>query len=263
MAIMEVFSLDAVRVNLAYLDQLKKLFVDRLHLNFNVGKKAVNWHDVEEKNIPMIARSFLKLCRHNYLIPHLFNIEALQMYIEQTLPAITNGEQEFYDKNMLIQAYNDDSNPDSPIGGPLVNETTGEQMEPALHFHEFIFLLGLIAKKSITSTDGLISSQLEEFYVNKLAFKPIKQSKESDLTYDQVLNRVAAGDDEYGSYGDSGDEDEWGESSGSEEGAAAGFSGAKPARRKRTDTYEKAVQELIEQKNQEEMAINIDWDQLT
>lgn len=30
-AIKEVFSLKAVRINLQYLDQLKRLFVDRLH----------------------------------------------------------------------------------------------------------------------------------------------------------------------------------------------------------------------------------------
>jgi len=64
----------------------------------NVGKKTVSWRDIEDRNIPMIARSFLKLCRYNYLIPLLFNIEALQNFIEQTLPPITNGEYEFYDK---------------------------------------------------------------------------------------------------------------------------------------------------------------------
>jgi hypothetical protein len=38
---------------------------------------------------------------------------------------------------------------------PLVNEK-GEAMEPALHFHEFLFLLGLIAKNCITSKDDSI-----------------------------------------------------------------------------------------------------------
>ena len=76
-AIVEIFSLDAVKVNLAYLDQLKRLFTDFIHVNLNVGKKTVSWRDIEDRNIPMIARSFLKLCRYNYLIPLLFNIEAL------------------------------------------------------------------------------------------------------------------------------------------------------------------------------------------
>ena len=82
MAIVEIFSLDAVKVNLAYLDQLKRLFTDYVHMNLNVGKKTVNWKEIEEKNIPMIARSFLKLCRYNCLIPHLFNIESLHYFTE-------------------------------------------------------------------------------------------------------------------------------------------------------------------------------------
>lgn len=121
-AILEVFSLEAVQINLNYLDQLKNLYVDSLHQNFNNGKKEVNWSDVEEKNIQLIARSFLKLCCHKHLIPNLFDIDDLQRCLEQTLPAITNGEHFFYNNNLLIQAYNDDKNPDSPIGGPLMNE---------------------------------------------------------------------------------------------------------------------------------------------
>lgn len=80
-AIGEIFSLEAVKVNLAYLEQLKRLFTDFIHVNLNVGKKNVNWRDIEERNITMIARSFLKLCRYNYLIPHLFNIEALHSFL--------------------------------------------------------------------------------------------------------------------------------------------------------------------------------------
>lgn len=65
----------------------------------------------------------------------------------------------------------------------------------------------------------------------------------SDLTYDMILNKIASGEDEYGSYGDSEDQDEWGESSG-EEGASPT---AKPQRRpRRNETYEKAIFELIE-----------------
>lgn len=76
-AIAEIFSLDAIKVYLAYLDQLKRLFTDFVHVNLNVGKKTVSWKDIEERNSAMIARSFLKLCRYTYLIPHLLNIESL------------------------------------------------------------------------------------------------------------------------------------------------------------------------------------------
>lgn len=90
---------------LNYLEPLRKLFVSQLHENINNPKKVIDWEKCKEENTPMIARSFLKLCRHKHLIPHLFNIEQLQDYIQQTLPAITNGEQEFYDKNVLITAW--------------------------------------------------------------------------------------------------------------------------------------------------------------
>ena len=89
LAVVEIYSLDAVKVNLAYLNQLKELFTEFIHVNLNVGKKTVNWKDIEEKNITMIARSFLKLCRYNHLIPQLFNIEKLAEFVEATLPPIT------------------------------------------------------------------------------------------------------------------------------------------------------------------------------
>lgn len=110
-----------------------------------MGKKTVNWKDIEEKNITMIARSFLKLCRYNDLIPQLFNIEKLAEFVEATLPPITQGEIDYYDNKKLNQEYNDDKNYQTTMVEPMINEK-GEVMEPALHFHEFLFLLGLIAK---------------------------------------------------------------------------------------------------------------------
>ena len=65
-------------------------------------------------------------------------------------------------------------------------------MEPELHFHEFIFLLGLIAKKCITTSND-IQSQLKDFYIQKLHFKSV--SKDIDLTYEQVLRKVYNGED--------------------------------------------------------------------
>jgi len=66
---------------LAFLDQIKKLFVEYLHLNLNGGKNKVGWKDVEDKNIAMVARSFLKMSRYLYLIPHMIDIDTLQTYI--------------------------------------------------------------------------------------------------------------------------------------------------------------------------------------
>jgi hypothetical protein len=73
----DIFSLEAVKVNIGYLDQLKKLFTHWIHQN-QMGKITVNWKDVEDKNLTMIARSFMQLCRYNSLTPHLFNPELLE-----------------------------------------------------------------------------------------------------------------------------------------------------------------------------------------
>ena len=211
-AIVEIFSLEAVKVNLAYLEQLKRLFTDYIHLNLNVGKKTVSWRDIEERNITMIARSFLKLCRYNYLIPHLFNIEALHNFVEQTLPPTTSGEYEFYEKKKLCEAYNEDKNYQTTMVEPMEDER-GEPMEPELHFHEFLFLLGLIAKNSITSKDESIQTKLQDFYLQKLNFKKVPNARDCDLSYEEVLNKLyneEANDEKYDRIdGESQEDEEW------------------------------------------------------
>lgn len=140
----ENFSGDTVRVLQIFLEPLKKLFVDFVHQNLNTGKRSVGWKDVEEKNLVMIARSFLKLCRYYYLIPHLLNIEQLQEFMEQTLPPVTNGELEFYSKKTLIKAFDEDKNYQTTRVDPM-KDRSGEECEPGLHFNEFMFILGVIA----------------------------------------------------------------------------------------------------------------------
>lgn len=180
-AVSEIYSLDAVKVNMAYLDQLKRLFERFIHVNLNVGKKTVSWNDIEEKNTTMIARSFLKLCRYNHLIPSIMNVEGLHKFIEQTLPPITNGEYDFYEKEMLQEAYEKDANYQTTMVEPMMNEK-GEPMEPALHFHEFVFLMGLIAKNCVGSETDSIQTKLQEFYVNTLKFEKVKI-----YTYDEII----------------------------------------------------------------------------
>ena len=107
--------------------------------------------------------------------------------MKQTLPPITNGEHEFYEKDILLDAYNEDKNYQTTMVEPMVSDK-GEAMEPALHFHEFLFLLGLIAKNRIISSDDTIQSKLVDFYVQKLNFKKAHAIK--DLTYEEVLARV-------------------------------------------------------------------------
>ena len=59
------------------------------------------------------------MCRYNYLIPTLLNIEKLQKFMEQTLPPISNGEQDFYTKELLRKAYDDDKNYQTTMVEPL------------------------------------------------------------------------------------------------------------------------------------------------
>ena len=64
---------------------------------------------------------------------------------------------------------------------PMVNEK-GEQMEPALHFHEFVFLMGLIAKNCIGNENDVIQHKLQEFYVKTLKFDKVKI-----FTYEEIV----------------------------------------------------------------------------
>lgn len=102
----------------------------------------------------MVARAFLMLCRYKHLIPNLFNAEALHDFLEQTLPPISAGEIEFFEQKKIIAEYDDESY-QMKLVEPLQNEK-GEDIEPALHFHEFLFLLGLIAKNSMKTAKNNI-----------------------------------------------------------------------------------------------------------
>mgnify|MGYP006889567763 CR=1 FL=1 len=45
-----------------------------------------------------------------------------------------------------------------------MRDSKGEEIEPCLAFHEFLFMLGLIAKRCINSSKNT-QEQLDEFYV--------------------------------------------------------------------------------------------------
>ena len=72
-----ILSEEAILIYINYLDQLKQLFLNFLHTNYNAGQRKQHWREVEEKHETMITRCFLKLCRHKFLIPHMFNVESL------------------------------------------------------------------------------------------------------------------------------------------------------------------------------------------
>jgi len=47
---LDVLSKEAIEVYLNYYDQLKHLFTQYMHMNFNAKKKVVGWRDIEDKN---------------------------------------------------------------------------------------------------------------------------------------------------------------------------------------------------------------------
>jgi len=64
---------------------------------------------------------------------------------------------------LLRKAYDEDKNYQTTMVEPLF-DNSGEMCEPALHFHEFIFLMGLIAHNAIDSSDS-IAGKLQDFYI--------------------------------------------------------------------------------------------------
>jgi len=166
------------------------------------------------------------------------------------LPPITNGELEFYDKKKLRKAYDEDQHYQTTRVEPLVNNH-GEPCEPALHFHEFLFLLGLIAYYGIT-TSTKMDQKLQDFYIQKLNFrKPTEQQYNRELTYDEILYRTSEGiGDDFDLSDQSADNEYWTESDESEEEPA-------PAKKKAAGTAEteedaKAIEQID----------NMTWDRI-
>jgi hypothetical protein len=106
----------------------------------------------------MPVSAFLKLCRCKHLIPHLFNLEDLRKLITEVYTPMTVAEHTWIEEKKMIEfIYNKDVNPqDSRI------EKYDD--EPKLFFHEFIFLLAIIASTSKTS-DSLPAAKIENFFI--------------------------------------------------------------------------------------------------
>ena len=65
-------------------------------------------------------------------------------------------------------------------------------MEPALHFHEFVFLMGLIAKNCIGSETDSIQTKLQEFYTKTLKFDHVKiYSYDEIVAINELSNKIS------------------------------------------------------------------------
>lgn len=157
-----ILSEEAIIVYLNYLEQLKGLYTQFIHQNFNEGKRVMKWKDVADKNLPMITRCFVKMARVKELIPHMFNIEDMQSYLKATIPPISGEEYQFFENNEVIRFYEQD------MAAPVVS-CEPRQGEPGLLFHEFIFLLSRIAIANV-NTSGSVSGKLNDFFAEKLGF---------------------------------------------------------------------------------------------
>lgn len=148
-----------------------------------------NWKAVERENLTMPVSAFLKLCRCKHLIPHLLNLEDLKVYITEVYTPMTVAEYTWTEENkMLVEIYNKDVNPhDSRI--------EEHDDEPRLFFHEFIFLLAIIASKKNTS-DSLPAAKIENFFVQNLEFMRV----DDDLKYIPTFDEIIEDDDEASDY---------------------------------------------------------------
>ncbi len=84
----------------------------------------------------------------------------------------------------LIQLYQNDNNPDS--------HCEPEKDEPGLLFHEFIFLIALIAvesKEDISGGEGY-HRQIENFFTLKLEFKEVDRENREYKTFDYYLEQA-------------------------------------------------------------------------
>jgi len=142
---------------------LKQIFTNFVHPNFNAGKRIMSWRDIEEKGMILICRSFLKLARVKFLIPHMLNVEFLEELIKATIPPMTAEEYAFFEENHeIIRTYESDKNYQTTQCEP-------KDGEPGLLFHEFIFVLGRIACNCVNTSDN-IAGKLQDFFVEKLGF---------------------------------------------------------------------------------------------
>lgn len=83
------------------------------------------------------------------------------------------------ERKMLVEIYNKDVNPhDSRI--------EKHEHEPKLFFHEFIFLLAVIASKKNTS-DSIPALKIENFFIQNLEFHRVDDDQKYIPTFDEMI----------------------------------------------------------------------------
>lgn len=133
-------------------------------------------------NTQMKVSAFLKMCKKKELMPHALNIESLEQLIKQCITPMTNEEYEWLVENkMLYKIYREDNNPDS--------YNKPDPSEPGLLFHEFIFLMALIAL-NMESLSADPAEQIEKFFEIKLKFDKVPNDDRRYKTFDYYLEKA-------------------------------------------------------------------------
>jgi hypothetical protein len=130
----------------------------------------------------------------------MFNIESLNEMIIQTIPPITTAETDYFNTHQyLLKTYNNDTAAGQTIIVPLEKGEEGadgkakvECEEPGLLFHEFVFLLGLIAVRyqHIENKDPPTEVLIEAFFKERLDFKEVPEDMKNIMKFDVLLKRA-------------------------------------------------------------------------
>lgn len=169
-----VMSEEAVVFYIAYLDRLRSLYVKIHHMNQtdNPNKRGIAWREISEYNHGVLAGSFLNFCKDYSMIPHMFNVEALQEILLSIIPPLHKEEYEYFNQTKLIKQYESEKK-------YISSSYEFIDGEPQLLFHEFIFAIGKIALTTVTVSDAeSLTDKLRILFVERFNFHEIDDPAE-------------------------------------------------------------------------------------
>jgi hypothetical protein len=172
-----VLSEEAILFYIAYLDKLKVLYTTIHHLNKMENKRGTTWKEISDKNLGILAGSFLNFCKDYFLIPHMFNVESLEGILLSIIPPLNREEYDYFSQHGLVSQYEGDKKKISS-NYEFING------EPEMLFHEFMFAIGKIAHTMVVASEAeTLEDRLRVFFVEKLRFQPIDDPRDYALRY--------------------------------------------------------------------------------
>lgn len=141
----DVLSQEVIEVYLAYDDQLKQMFINFHHENYNLAKRNVNWKEIEDKRLGLSCKSVLVICKQRNIIPNYINVETLNDFLGATIPPLTGDEYEYFNQFQVVKDYETDP----VVKGDKRKQIVPNKNEPYLQYHEFLMLVGRMAISNI------------------------------------------------------------------------------------------------------------------